>query len=63
MAFVGSNTRTDKYGGDFAGRFTFLSEVVKRVTKEWPAGKLCPIKSTITITQSDLGAQTRSNEV
>lgn len=32
-----SNTRDDKYGGDADGRFTFLKEVVLRVSREMPA--------------------------
>ncbi len=31
-----SNTRTDQYGGDFAGRTRFLMEAVEAIRAEWP---------------------------
>jgi len=31
-----TNKRTDKYGGDFEGRFTFLSEVLQKVCEIFP---------------------------
>ncbi len=34
-----SNTRTDEYGGDLAGRARLLTEVVQAVRDVWPAGK------------------------
>lgn len=34
-----SNTRTDRYGGDLAGRARLLTEVVQAVRDVWPAGK------------------------
>jgi 2,4-dienoyl-CoA reductase-like NADH-dependent reductase (Old Yellow Enzyme family) len=34
-----SNRRTDRYGGDFAGRTRFLTEVVDAVRAVWPEGK------------------------
>jgi len=34
-----SNSRTDDYGGDLAGRSRLLVEVVQAVREEWPAGK------------------------
>jgi len=34
-----SNTRTDAYGGDLAGRSRLLVEVVQAVRERWPAGK------------------------
>ncbi len=34
-----SNTRTDGYGGDFAGRTRLLLEIVDAVRAVWPAGK------------------------
>merc|ERR1719284_254456 len=35
-----SNTRTDKYGGDAAARFTFLGEIIARVSRELPADRI-----------------------
>merc|ERR1711998_244138 len=35
-----SNQRTDRYGGSFGNRFTFLKEVVERVLQEFPAGRI-----------------------
>lgn len=39
-----TNTRTDGYGGDYAGRTRFLKEIVDAVREVWPADKILGVR-------------------
>lgn len=50
-----SNQRDDKYGGSIERRFTFLKEVVERVLREFPAGRV-GVKIAPNISVCDMGS-------